>query len=252
MSEEFAHQLTMSLLKQPLYWTVVIFGIILVIFQKKFIGKAGEHWTKKELKKLNAEYLIINDLMIRTKDNKTHQIDHLVISRYGIFVIETKQWNGYIIGNDYDKKWTIIVNKRKYYYENPIHQNYGHIKALQEVLNIDINKFISIVHIPSTARAKIKSDNVTRAGELTKKIIAYRTPIVENPNEIYNRLNSLNIIDREHRKEHIQYAKNVSKQKRFKGSSVCPMCGGQLVEREGKYGKFIGCSNYPKCRYIKR
>lgn len=30
---------------------------------------------------------------------------------------------------------------------------------------------------------------------------------------------------------------------------TCPRCGGNLVERSGKYGKFIGCSNYPKCRY---
>jgi DNA topoisomerase-1 len=34
---------------------------------------------------------------------------------------------------------------------------------------------------------------------------------------------------------------------------MCPKCGtGKLVEREGKYGKFIACNNYPKCRYIKK
>lgn len=250
--QEVANQLTMSLLQQPIFWIVIIFGVICLIFEKNIVGKAGEHWAKKELEKLNDDYLIINDLMIKTKDNKTHQIDHLVISKYGIFVIETKQWNGYIIGNDYDKKWTIIAGKRKYYSENPIHQNYGHIKALQEILNIDINKFISIVYIPSTVKTKIKSNNISRAGELTNKITAYRTQIIDNPSEIYRRLNNLNIIDKEKRKEHIQYAKNVNKQKEFNGSNICPWCGGQLVEKNGKYGKFIGCSNYPKCRYIKR
>lgn len=29
----------------------------------------------------------------------------------------------------------------------------------------------------------------------------------------------------------------------------CPECGGRLIERDGKYGKFLGCSHYPKCQY---
>lgn len=34
--------------------------------------------------------------------------------------------------------------------------------------------------------------------------------------------------------------------------SVCPKCGGQLIERKGKYGRFMGCSNYPKCDYTSK
>jgi DNA topoisomerase-1 len=33
---------------------------------------------------------------------------------------------------------------------------------------------------------------------------------------------------------------------------VCPKCGGKLIMREGKYGNFIGCSNFPKCRYTQK
>lgn len=32
----------------------------------------------------------------------------------------------------------------------------------------------------------------------------------------------------------------------------CPRCGGKLYRREGKYGEFLGCSNYPKCNYTKK
>lgn len=32
----------------------------------------------------------------------------------------------------------------------------------------------------------------------------------------------------------------------------CPECGSPLVYRKGKYGKFIACSNFPKCKYIKQ
>ena len=46
--------------------------------------------------------------MIETKDESTHQVDHIVVSKYGIFVIETKQYNGYKKGNDYDKNGRLI------------------------------------------------------------------------------------------------------------------------------------------------
>ena len=35
-------------------------------------------------------------------------------------------------------------------------------------------------------------------------------------------------------------------------ASVCPECGGKLREKNGQYGSFIGCSNYPKCRYTRK
>ncbi|HEX75478.1 MAG TPA: hypothetical protein G4O12_02715 [Dehalococcoidia bacterium] len=37
----------------------------------------------------------------------------------------------------------------------------------------------------------------------------------------------------------------------FKTGYRCPKCGGLLVRRNGKYGRFLGCSNYPKCRYTR-
>ena len=36
------------------------------------------------------------------------------------------------------------------------------------------------------------------------------------------------------------------------GDGICPKCGGKLIMRDGKYGKFIGCSNFPKCRYTQK
>ena len=92
-------------------WIFAVVCLILRIFQNKIIGFFGEFWTRRELKKLNKEYKVINDVMIKTEDGKTHQIDHIVISKYGIFVIETKQLNAYIIGNDYDKNWTYKTTK---------------------------------------------------------------------------------------------------------------------------------------------
>ena len=44
----------------------------------------------------------------------------------------------------------------------------------------------------------------------------------------------------------------VAIKKRAYDSNVCPDCGGQLKEKSGKFGLFIGCSNYPRCRYTRK
>lgn len=85
----------LKMIIKPEVLIMVILCILMEVYYKKFIGMAGEFWVKRELKKLSKEYLIIDDVMVKTKNNYTHQIDHIVKSKYGIFVIETKQYNGY-------------------------------------------------------------------------------------------------------------------------------------------------------------
>ena len=226
-------------------------SIILYINRKKIIGKAGEYWTKQELEKLDkTKYMVINDITLKSNGH-THQIDHIVVSRYGIFVIETKQINGYIKGSEYDNKW--IVNK-KYHVYNPIHQNYGHVKCLEEVLNLPNNYFIPIVCITSTAKFNIKAkSHVIDVTKLNSVIESYTKEIINDYPLIYTQILSLKITDKEVLKEHIEYAKNIKEEKELENNSYkCPLCGGNLVAREGKYGKFIGCSNYPRCKFTKK
>ena len=246
---DFVNEFLRYYLTNPFIISIVVIGLLSAIFYKKIVGKAGEYHVKKELKKLSKDkYLIINDLMIKV-DNTTYQIDHIIISTYGLFVIETKQYNGYIVGNEYDK-WK---QNNKYYINNPIHQNYGHVKALEELLKLSKDKFIPIVCIPSTAKIKIDSKSlVLRLHELVYKIEEFKDIIIDNPDEIYNKLLKLNITDRGARKQHNKYANSRKKETEMTNSNICPMCGRDLVERNGKYGKFIGCSNYPKCKYTKK
>ena len=97
------------------FWLIVVIDILLYVLYKKIIGLAGEHWVKRELKKLPDDYLVLNNLMFKTEDGHTHQVDHVVVSKYGIFVIETKQFNGYIKGNDYDKTWEVYSGKKRFF-----------------------------------------------------------------------------------------------------------------------------------------
>ncbi len=233
-----------------LFVLLLIFSIIINIFYKpiykKIVGRAGEHWVKKRLSELPQDtYYVLNNIMISAQ-NTTHQIDHIVVSKYGIFVIEAKQYTGYIVGNKYDKKWTRKVGKKTYYYLNPIRQNYGHVKSICELLNIEEDKVFNIVCVPSTAKLKVENDGeLTRYYNLTERILSYKTEIIDNPEYIYNFLYNANITDKEVRKEHGKYVNQI----REENESKCPKCGGTLVIREGKYGEFIGCSNYPKCKF---
>ena len=237
---------------RPQVLIMIILCILMDVYYKKFIGMAGEFWVKRELKKLSDEYLVINDIMIKTKDGSTHQIDHVVISKYGIFVIETKQYNGYIKGNDYDKRWLIKNGKKKIYVNNPLHQNYGHVKSLEEILNLPEENFISLVCIPSRAILSVKSNNVTRIYDLLDKITSYKEEVIGNPNELYEIINNLNITDKAERKVHVKKAREIKSNKDEELKNKCPKCGGELIKRNGKYGEFMGCSNFPKCRFVKK
>ncbi|WP_341876933.1 NERD domain-containing protein [Defluviitalea saccharophila] len=195
----------------------------------------------------------MNNIMLHT-GSRTTQIDHIVVSNYGIFVIETKNYKGWIIGNEFDDYWTQIIFKRKEKLYNPIKQNFGHIQALKSVLNEfgDVN-YISIVAFTTKADLKVTANtDVVYTVNLLKTIRKYCNEIISDSvkEQIYNKLLSLNIDNKENRKEHIHAIRNNLAEKYKKVSdNICPECGGKLVLRNGKYGQFKGCSNYPKCRF---
>lgn len=251
--EQFVNEFMKELVFEHMsFW---IFFIILVIFcgvfYRKIIGFMGEFWVRFELNKLPKDkYIILNNIMIKT-NNTTHQIDHIVISRFGIFVIETKNYGGLIVGDEYKNSWIQYLGKSKYYFNNPIHQNYGHIKALEEILGLDNSKFISIVCISNRANVKVKAKNVTQVDFINDLIKSYEKEILkEDLNKIKNKIEKENIIDKASRKNHVKDIRTTIEENQKKEENmICPKCGGKLVERQGKYGKFIGCSNYPKCKY---
>lgn len=109
-------------------------------------GKVGEKRLASILKKLPEDsYKVINDLLLSSNGYST-QIDHVVISLYGIFVIETKFYQGWIYGGENSEYWTQNIYGNKYQLRNPIHHNQGHIRTLRFLLKDYGNiPYISIV-----------------------------------------------------------------------------------------------------------
>ena len=141
----------------------------------------------------------------------------------------------------------------KYKFRNPILQNFGHVKALEKHLGLKTDDFIPIVVFSVDAEIKVKTKSaVIYTVNLNREIKKYRKQRFthEEVESFANKLFTLNVSSRESKKEHVATIKTkVSEKKDSIKSGICPRCGGNLIERKGKYGIFLGCSNYPKCRY---
>ena len=166
-----------------------------------------------------------------------------------------KNYYGLIKGKEFDTKWCQYLGKNKNYFINPIHQNYGHIKSLSNLLKLDDNYFISIICFSNQAKVDVKSNNiVTQVDYLKNEILQFKEKIVHSDlRELVNTITSNNIIDKDLRTQHIKDIRvKVNHEKELENNMVCPKCGNKLIDRNGKYGNFIGCSNYPRCKYIKK
>lgn len=236
-----------------MYYLIVLAIIAVILNLPSVKGFFGEISIRILLKFLNKDkYLIINDVLIPTNNGTTAQIDHIVVSIYGIFVIETKNYNGWIFGSENSKNWTQVIYKTKNHFYNPIMQNKGHIKALQDLLTDFSNiKYISIVVF--TIKADLKKLDVTShvvySLGLLNTIKMYTEEIIlhSDLDRIYQIILSANNDDKVARREHVE---RINDKKNKVEIGKCPWCGGTLVERQGKYGKFTGCSNYPRCRFV--
>lgn len=89
-------------------------------------------------------YRCFDDVIVPARDGTT-QIDHIIVSPYGIFVIETKNMKGWIFGSENSAKWTQSIYGKKTSFQNPIRQNYRHIKCLAEYLKINESVMHTVV-----------------------------------------------------------------------------------------------------------
>ncbi len=80
------------------------------------------------------DYHLLNHVTVQMEDGTT-QVDHILISRYGVFVIETKDYKGWIFGGAKQRSWTQVLFRIKHGFQNPIHQNMRHVRAVQYLLN---------------------------------------------------------------------------------------------------------------------
>lgn len=219
-------------------------------------GSLGEARVARQLRAFqNRNFKVFNDVLLRVK-KRTSQIDHVVISIYGIFVIETKNYSGWIHGNENSEYWTQTFYETRNKFRNPVKQNWAHIYALKEVLwEFKEVPYYSIVVFTGDAELKNISSTIPviyshQLIDTIKDMGRMAILSVEQVKDIADRLSTITIRDRKAEKEHVyQVQTQLYERQQKERSLICPKCEGDLVVRNGKYGKFYGCSNYPKCRY---
>jgi hypothetical protein len=220
------------------------------------IGARGERRVNRVVRwSLNSDvYELFDDVTLPTVRGTT-QIDHIVVSRYGVFVIETKNMKGWIFGGERQRQWTQVLYTEKHKFQNPLRQNYLHTETLRRLLGLEKSQVFSVVAFVGDSEFRTPMpDNVTEGRDYIRYIKSKRIPLLtaEQVAMISARISQSKLASdpRTLRKKHIQ-----SLNERHGSHHACPKCGAPLVERVARKGpnagrKFLGCSRYPACRGI--
>ena len=267
--------------KRGAYYQITRNSYFSILFNK---GKYGEYLTYKYLKEMEASGAKFLFNVYIPKNGGTTEIDVLMISPKGIFVFESKNYGGWIFGNESQKSWcqTLPISWgkcRKEHFYNPIMQNQTHIEALKKLLGEQIPMYSIIVF---SDRCTLKDVTVNsrdicvinrcKIASVVSSIYGqtwYDSLDKDSIFEIYNQLYPFSQVDEGTKVQHvanihhnnweryIQHSQSDEvKQSSTQQNRRCPWCNGKLILRSARKGKnigraFYGCSNYPQCRYIR-
>lgn len=205
-------------------------------------GDIGEYKINIQLDQLSKEFKHLKDVMVKNTKGKTgySQIDHIVISPYGIFVIETKNYQGTIYGGKDRKVWSV---NGQFKMMNPFKQNYGHIQALKALIDEKYHPyFISMVSFTKRCTFKIDdmelrkitssdllvydielSDYIDRKVSVNKH--RYQEPFLTDSEiqQIYDRIERANITDLSLRKQHVESLKKENAKSKEE-KAKCKIC----------------------------
>lgn len=238
------------------YWYFIpVFILIALSKTPWFKGVFGEFQVNLAAKLfLNQDvYHLIKNVTLPTDDGTT-QIDHIIVSRFGIFVIETKNMKGWIFGGEKQRTWTQKIYKHTNQFKNPLHQNYKHTRTLQSCLNIPEDRLFSVVVFVGDSTFKTDMpDNVTFAGGYVRYIKSKKEVLLSDGEvaDTVKRIESGRLTpSMKTNREHVNHIKTVVEDKKNR----CPKCGSELVVRVAMKGanadkEFLGCSGFPKCHY---
>lgn len=248
--------ITLDVLKS--FWWFIPLVIIIGLFQSPWgKGYLGELQVRlyARFRLDRAIYPHVYNVTLPTPDGTT-QIDHLFVSRYGVFVLETKNMRGWIYGGAHQAQWTQKLFKQTFKFQNPLWQNVKHVKAIEATLRIPADTIHSVVTFVGGSTFKTEMpNNVTQGGGFVPYIKSFREPVFteEQVSDLLaNIASGRKAPTLATHREHVQQLKTRSNPN---ADRRCPKCGNPLVIRTLKTGEragqqFWGCSTYPKCRVV--
>lgn len=237
----------------------------------EYRGRIGEKGVSRvsDLACFRTTAIPIKNLYLPWPDGKTSQIDEIIIASSGIYVIEMKNYKGWIFGNERNQYWTQVLpdgytgNSLKYRLYNPIRQNASHIACIRKNLEHYDGPIHSLIVFGNEAEFKdisFFSSNVyvlylcslrRVLREIDEQYLNSITP--EQINEIHSILMAASASA--DKSQHVNNIWRIREEKLKKiQDMICPMCGASLVVRTAKSGpnagtRFLGCTRYPDCKY---
>lgn len=164
----------------PLLWLLPLFLLGAILKLPVVKGWFGERLVIRRGEKTlpAAIYRPFHDVTLQDADGTT-QVDHIYVSIFGIFVVETKQMTGWIFGREHDSQWTQTIFKKKAKFQNPLLQNMRHTKALEALLRLPPSRFHSLVVFSGDAKLKSDTpDSVCMLNDFDSHIRSFKEPVL--------------------------------------------------------------------------
>ena len=248
---------------------IVILGLIFLIvlvaaaarlFKPQIKGWLGELLVHQVLIwRLDRNvYRVVSNIMLPTEDGTT-QIDHIVVSQYGIFVIETKNYKGWIFGSEDQAQWTQKIFRMTNRFQNPLRQNYKHIQTISELTGIPESYFKTAVVFLGDATFKTDMPaSVMYPSGLVRYIRSQTEAIIRSeqvPDIIAVISEWAGTLSGQVRRTHVSRLREKHGPVAVGAPApACPKCGQNMVlrTRKSNSARFWGCSAYPRCRGIRQ
>jgi hypothetical protein len=202
------------------FWYLIPLAILLAVFKTAwFKGIVGELLVNVSAKMFldSKEYRLLKNVTLPTENGST-QVDHVIVSIYGVFVIETKNMKGWIYGGQNQKIWTQKIYKKSRKFQNPLHQNYKHIKTLQSLLGLNDQQVHSlIVFVGDSTFKTAMPEDVTYGRGFIRYIKSKTQPVLNESDlsEILNKIESARLAPSfKTSREHVKNVKKIVGEKR--------------------------------------
>lgn len=204
-------------------------------------GDKGEKSVIKLLKKEKLYHRVINDAIFTDeKSEMTHQIDHILIHPYGVFVIETKNYYGKIISDTGDSFWLKEIRGEKTRIANPLIQNKSHVKMIKKIVGKLVDVIPVVVFVKNNA-PYMGDENVINYKDLLLFVSSYpfkRIMEKKEIDELYKKIkeNVSDVSNKEHVRN-ISYLKQINRELRAEKEyaierRICPRCGAKIIEKD--------------------
>ena len=198
---------------KPFLWFLPLLLLVAFLKSPAFKGWFGEKLvSKKAASRLPLDDYCAFDNVTISDGIGTTQIDHIYVSRFGVFVVETKNLGGWIFGQENQAQWTQTIYKKKSKFQNPIRQNFKHIKTLESLLQLPSSVFHTVIVFTGESTFKTELPRcVCTLSDFTGYIKSFKAPLlsVDQVSETCSKIEGHRLAaNRTTHRAHIQYLRD--------------------------------------------